>query len=197
MNLTIGAGGTTGVETDTVAALAMRLADDCAQRLRQEIVALAEAGFALAGSACATVCLVKGELSPRELAGESLLGGTDGDALRAALDRLGYPADGWAAVSSCVRAPDGTWHEADPADLAWAVEVCEPGVVIAVDEAAGRAQRGAWEIDDASASVGEVLRVHGRRYLELGGFAAALDDAASKRVMWERLKLVPPLGMPY
>ena len=197
MNLSIPSGGVASAPIDMVAALSLRLADDCAQRLRDEIAALGNAGFSLSGNACATVCLVKGELDTRELAGAPLLSGADGDALRAALDRLGYPADSWAGISSCVRAPDGSWKPASPADLAWAVEVCEPSVVIALDGAAGLALRKAWGLDDAGVCVGEVTRVHGRRYLELGGFASALADAAAKRVMWERLKLVPPLGMPY
>ena len=42
-----------------------------------------------------------------------------------------------------------------------------------------------------------VAHVCGMRFLNLGGFAAALGNPRQKQVMWARLKQVPPLAEPY
>ena len=176
--------------------LARRQATDVAARVRQESAELAAAGFACAGFELAGVLLVKGELSEDELAGGPLLGGPDGDALRSALHALGYADDGWAALSTDVRdAASGAWAPAAPEDLAWAVEVVDPELICALDDAAASSLTTALSLPSAP-EAGSVTVVRGRRLLALGGFAGALADPARKRVMWERLKQVKPLGPP-
>lgn len=178
-----------------VRATSPQMARDCLERTREEVRELREAGFALSGRACADVCLLKGELSDEERAGGVLLGGPDGTALRAALGALGYPDACWAAVSTRLRTAGRPWAPASPEDLAWAVEVVDPELVIALDDEAAEALRAAYDVDTPLAA-GEVVRVRGRRFLALGGFAASLDDPAAKQLMWARLKRVPPLGEP-
>ena len=165
------------------------------ERTREELAGLEGCGLLLAGHAFAPVLLLKGRLNGPELAGGPLLAGDDGAALAAALDRLGYPADGWAGCSPCVRSADGSWRPAEATLLAEAVEVFDPELVIALDTEAADALQGAWGLD-APLVAGGVARVRGRRVLALGGFEAALSDPHAKQVMWARLKLVPPLGAP-
>ncbi|MBS5450560.1 MAG: hypothetical protein KHY83_05305 [Coriobacteriia bacterium] len=172
-----------------------QMARDCLERTREEALELEQAGFAARGQAFAQVCLLKGELSDAERDGGLLLGGPDGAALTSALAALGYPDDCWAALSTDVRAAGRPWAPAEPDDLAWAIEVVDPELVIALDDKAARALRGAYAVD-APLAPGEVVRVRGRRFIALGGFADALGDPAAKRIMWDRLKRVPPLGDP-
>ena len=51
--------------------------------------------------------------------------------------------------------------------------------------------------NEARLPAGMVAYVCGMRFLNLGGFAAALGDPRQKQVMWARLKQVPPLAEPY
>ncbi len=149
----------------------------------------------MSGNAFASVLLVKGEPGPAELAGEPLLSGPDGKALRAALLKLGYAPEDWAAV-------DGY---ASPRLFRQAVAVLDPSTLVACDEKAASLVREAFadelceltSLDDAMLVPGRVVRLAGMRVLNLGGFEAALSSNAQKQVMWARLKLIPPLGEPY
>ena len=49
----------------------------------------------------------------------------------------------------------------------------------------------------AMLSPGWPVHTRGMRVMALGGFEAALDDPGRKRVMWERLKQLPPLDQPF
>lgn len=183
------------------------LAQAYLDRAREDAAALREEGFLMAGSLFPEVVLLKGEPGPAEEAGGQLLSGPDGTALQAALDRLGYPADAWAALSAFVargsRAARGAggaegagqWASAAPAELAFAMEALDPELAIALDEAAARALQEAWGLERPLAP-GEIARVRGRRVLSLGGFEKALADMPGKRTMWARLKLVGPLQPP-
>ncbi len=164
-------------------------------RTLSELSELVRRGLLLAGSAPSDVLLVKGEPGSAELAGGALLSGRDGVALSRALSALGYADDGWAALASVCRAADGSWRPVGPDDLSFAVEVFDPEAVVALDPAAASSLSEAWALDRPLAP-GEPRRVLGRRVLALGGFERALDDPAAKRVMWARLKKVPPLGAP-
>ena len=176
-----------GREERELAALYLR-------RARAELDDLARAGFLLAGSGFPQVLLLKGEPGPAELAGAGLLSGPDGAALRAALDRLGYPDDAWAACSTFVNiSADAT--PAFPGDLAWAVEVFDPELVVALDAVAAHTLVEAWELEEPL-SPGAVTRVRGRRVLALGGFEASLADPKAKQLSWAHLKQVPPLRAP-
>lgn len=163
-------------------------------RTREELTQLADAGFLAAGHAFASVLLVKGVLGPAELGGAPLLSGPDRPALLAALGRLGYLDDAWGACSTVVRA-GSSWTPAEPEDVAWAVEVFDPELVIALDADAARALERAWNLEGPLVP-GAVARVRGRRVLNLDGFEAALNDPQAKQLMWARLKQVPPLGAP-
>lgn len=165
------------------------------ERTVEELEGLAGRGFAVSGHVFAPVLFAKGELNASERAGGALLGGEDGRALEAALERLGYPSDAWAALATEVRPEGGTWVPAAPEELSEAVEVFDPELVVALDDPAARALEGAWELP-APLGSGSVARVRGRRVLALGGFEAALADPRAKQVMWARLKQVPPLGAP-
>lgn len=170
------------------------LAQAYCDRARAELEELAAGGFVCAGSAFPQVLLLKGHLNDAEAAGGGLLAGADGDALRAALARLGYPDDAWAALA--FRGPaDGVRRPADPAELAWAVEVFDPEAVVALDSPAARALEAAWELPEPL-TVGTPARIRGRRVLALGGFEAALGADGGKAAMWARLKRLPPLAAP-
>lgn len=162
-------------------------------RTQEELESLTEEGFVTAGSAFCSILLVKGRPGPCESGGGDLLGGADGDALRAALGRLGWAGDEWAALATFL-ARDGA-PQADPADLAVAVEVFDPECVVALDTPAAHALAHAWGLT-APLPVGSVEHVLGRRVLALGGFEAALASEQGKRDMWTRLKQVPPLPAP-
>ena len=163
-------------------------------RTRAELAALEAAGFLLAGNAFPAILLVKGAPGPAELAGAPLLSGPDGDALRAALDRLGYPEDAWAACSAFALNA-GAPSRLPAQELAVAVEAFDPEAVVALDTPAARALQEAWRLAEPL-PVGALTRVRGRRALALGGFEAALSAEGGKQAMWSRLKLLPPLPAP-
>lgn len=162
-------------------------------RTREELEGLADEGFVTAGNAFCSILLVKGRPGACEVGGGDLLGGADGRALRAALARLGWEPDAWGALATFL-AKDGA-PQADPADLACAVEVFDPECVVALDTPAAHALAHAWGLT-APLPVGSVEHVFGRRVLALGGFEAALASDPGKRDMWARLKQVPPLPAP-
>lgn len=165
------------------------------QKMRVELDALVKEGVSMCGNAFSSVLLVKGEPGPAELAGEPLLSGPDGKALRAALLKLGYAPEDWAGV-------DGY---ASPRLFRQAVAVLDPSTLVACDERAAALVRDAFadelcelkNLDDAMLVPGRVVRLAGMRVLNLGGFEAALSSSAQKQVMWARLKQIPPLGEPY
>ena len=167
------------------------------RRARAELDELASAGFMLAGNGFPQVLMLKGEPGPAEQSGAGLLAGPDGAALRAALDRLGYADDAWAACSVFPEPLSGNPSCAllSPEDLAWAVEAFDPELVLALDDAAAQALARAWGLS-APFEPGALARVRGRRVLALGGFEAALSDPKAKQLAWARLKQVPPLRAP-
>ena len=157
----------------------------------------------MVGNAFSSVLLLKGEPAEHERAGGRLLSGEDGDALRAALQALGYAPEDWAGLA--------TWDEGGaplPEDLLReAICVLDPATLIVCDHAAADRIRETYaselELLDAKAGErpmladGEPTVVAGMRTLSLGGFAAALASKHEKQVMWYRLKKLPPLGEPY
>lgn len=167
----------------------------CVEKARAEVDALIARGAVLAGNAFPQVLFVKGILNEAEASGGALLGGADGDALKASLLRLGYAPQDWAALASAD----------DPHLVRDAVRVLDPTTVIALDEPAKTALREAFadgfaaqaKLESAMFVDGLVVDVLGMRFIALGGFEAALADTASKQLMWARLKLTPPLGEPF
>lgn len=178
----------------------------------QELNDLVQRGVLLAGNGFSPIVLVKGELNDTERAGGPLLAGADGDALRAALLRLGYAPEAFCALGAvrgaCDPAVVPTTPVGDPLPAPLfreALEALDPEAVVLLDDAAAQVMRDAYA--DALASIeqfevamlepGLVAHVLGRRVLALGGFEAALADPAAKQRVWAYLKQLPPAGAPY
>ena len=176
----------TRIPEEDVEAIYINRADD-------ELESLAEEGFVTCGNVFCRVLLVKGRPGPAELAGGDLLGGPDGDALRAGLAKLGWDTGDLAGLATFL-GREG-FPQADPADLAVAVEVFDTECVVALDSPAARCLAHAWGLD-APLPAGKVERVFGRRVLTMGGFEAALASQEGKRDMWQRLRQIPPLAAP-
>ena len=166
-----------------------------------EIDALAARGALMGGNAFSSVFLVKGELTDAEKGGEAPFSGADGTALRASLDRLGYPPEDWAWLLSV----DAEGTPLDAALMREAVCALDPATIVCCDEAAANVLREAYadelaaleSLEEALLVPGSLARVLGLRVLCLGGFAQALADPREKQVMWARLKKIPPLGEPF
>lgn len=172
------------------------------ERTRTELARLAGKGCVMSGNAFSPVLLVKGDLSQAEKGeGSRLLAGPDGDALRAALARLGYAPEEWCALSVL----DDAGEPLAPELLRLAVATLDPATLVLLDETAAAAAREAYanelavleDLDEAMLEPGTCARVLGMRVMNLGGFAAALGDDHAKQLMWARLKQLGPLGEPY
>lgn len=183
-----------------------------AAAVEQELGSLQARGVRIAGNAFSPVVLVKGELNADELAGESLLSGADGAALRAALPAIGWEPQDFCALATVFGAGepgivDGPVPgDAVPAELfREALEALDPEAIVLLDDAAADAMREAYadalaiieDFDTAMLKPGLVAPVLGRRVLALNGFEAALTESRQKQRMWAYLKQLPPLGAPY
>lgn len=170
-------------------------------KARAELDGLVARGVVVTGNAFSSVLLLKGLPTAEEASGATLLAGKDGEALRAALQALGYAPQDWAGLA--------TWNNQneplEPELLREAICALDPATLIACDEEAAGALREAYASDlfllqsfeEAMLTAGTLAQVAGMRVMNLGGFAAALGDKAEKQVMWRRLKQLPPLGEPY
>ena len=164
-------------------------------KMRFELEQLEALGVQVAGNAFSSVLLAKGEPGPAEQAGGDVLSGADGHALRAALLKLGYAPEDWAAVDARVA----------PEALRQAVAALDPSTLVALDEAAAATVRDAYaddlctlaDLNEALLAPGYVVHVAGMRVLNLGGFESALASEHQKQVVWAYLKQIPPLGDPY
>lgn len=183
-----------------------------AAAVEQELGSLQARGVRIAGNAFSPVVLVKGELNADELAGESLLSGADGTALRAALSAIGWEPQDFCALATVFGTGepgivDGPVPgDAVPAELfREALEALDPEAIVLLDDAAADAMREAYadalaiieDFDTAMLKPGLVAPVLGRRVLALNGFEAALTELRQKQRMWAYLKQLPPLGAPY
>ena len=157
------------------------------EKTRSEVASLVECGVRMGGNAFSPVLLAKGELTPEEAAGAKPFSGPDGAALKASLKALGYAPEDWETLV----AVDAAGAPLAPDLMRLAVATLDPATLICCDETATQVVR------DAYAEAGMVAYVCGMRFLNLGGFAAALGDPRQKQVMWARLKQVPPLAEPY
>lgn len=178
---------------------------------RLELEDLACRGVRVCGNAFSSIVLVKGALNAEERSGGDVLGGADGVALRAALERLGYPPEDFCALSALAGVGEsGVVATVEPGDplppelFRWVLETLDPEAVVLLDDEAASAMREAYaeelaqieQFDVAMLEPGFVARVLGRRVLALGGFEAVLGDAQAKQRAWAYLKQVPPLGSP-
>ncbi len=182
----------------------MDLSAEFLEKAKAELRDLAQAGVVMVGNAFSPVLLVKGEPEAEDDSVEgapALLGGPDGDALRAALVALGYAPEEWAGLS--VRDADG--YPLVPGTLRLAIATLDPSTLILLDDAAADAAREAFadelveieQIGPATLTPGYVAQVLGMRVLALGGFEQSLSDKKAKQTMWAYLKQLPPLNEPY
>lgn len=169
-------------------------------KARAEVGELARRGLVMAGHTFSSVLFLKGEPNEGEKNGAPPLSGADGTALRKSLAALGYAPEDWVALACAL--DDGKPLGPELARLA--VTTLDPATVIACDEAAANVLRDAYanelaalpDFACAMLEPGMVAVVLGMRFLNLGGFEAALADPRQKQLMWARLKRVPPLGEP-
>lgn len=164
-----------------------------ANKTRVELADLANSGVVVTGNAFASVLFVKGRKGEAERTGGTLLSGTDGTALRAALSKLGYEPQDWCAVACWTK--DGGFLSPDTLELA--IATLDPDTVVACDDEAAALVRDAYVDGLYGLETGRVSMVRGMRVLVLGGFEAALQSMDAKQVMWARLKQIPPLAAPY
>ena len=170
-------------------------------KAQSELEDIARRGAVMAGNAFLSVLLLKGAPSHEERGGAKLLSGADGEALRAALQALGYAPEDWAGLAIW----DGQGNLLDAELLREAVCALDPSTLVMCDKEAANAVREAYADDlsllesfeEAMLLDGLVVQLAGMRVLSLGGFADALQDAQSKQLMWRWLKQLPPLGEPY
>ena len=158
-----------------------------------EIDALTARGVRMGGNAFSAVLLVKGELSEAEKSGEPAFSGADGTALRASLERLGYPPEDW----EWLLAVDAADEPLDAALLRETLVCCDEAAAAVLREAYADELASLESLEEAMLVPGNVVHLLGMRVLNLGGFAAALADPHEKQVMWARLKRIPPLGEPF
>ena len=134
-------------------------------------------------------------------AGEGVFEEAEGKALRASLERLGYPPECWMWLLTC----DDDGVALEGALLRESLAALDAATVVAVDEVSADALRNAYAnelaelgaIEQAMLVPGVVAHVLGMRVMALGNFAAALNSSHDKQVMWARLKLLAPLGEPF
>ena len=179
----------------------MGVSDEYVNKAKAELGDLADAGVVMSGNAFSPVLLAKGELTPEEAAGAKPFSGPDGAALKASLKALGYAPEDWETLV----AVDAAGAPLAPDLMRLAVATLDPATLICCDETATQVVRDAYaeelsgleDLNEALLPAGMVAYVCGMRFLNLGGFAAALGDPRQKQVMWARLKQVPPLAEPY
>jgi len=141
-----------------------------------------EGRVAPAGSGPADVFVVKGIAGAEDIATGKTLGGADGEALRKALDALGWEQ---AYYAICAEQEDVSLS-ADA--LALAIEAVDPDLVLALDVVAARYVADALKID--ALDLGESRIVAGRSVCAVDDLSASLTDEARKRRVWSQLKAI-------
>ncbi len=174
----------------------------CVGKTTAELDSLAARGVRAGGNAFSPILVCKGELTAEEAGGAEPFSGADGTALKASLKALGYAPEEWAWLLTC---DDSGSAPLGLALFREAVCALDPATLVCCDDAAAAAVREAYaedltiieDFNEAMLEPGYVVPVCGIRVLNLGGFAAALDDPRAKQQMWARLKRVAPLSEPY
>ena len=174
----------------------------CVGKTTAELDSLAARGVRAGGNAFSPILVCKGELTAEEAGGAEPFSGADGTALKASLKALGYAPEEWAWLLAC---DDSGSAPLGPALFREAVCALDPATLVCCDGAAAAAVREAYaedltiieDFNEAMLEPGYVVPVCGIRVLNLGGFAAALDDPRAKQQMWARLKRAAPLSEPY
>ena len=142
------------------------------------------AAMGCSGPATAAVLLLVG-CADRDRVAAGPLSDTVARAIALALGALGLPADAVAAIAT--RAPGAERGSPGSARrLALSIESCDPAWVIALDQAAA-GDAGAI-LGGAVLRAGSPIRVAGRTWLAVDGFADSLTDPVRKRRVWAQLK---------
>ena len=149
---------------------------------------------AFRGRPAAAVLLVKGIAGPEDAAAGRALAGADWDAARKALGALGLPADDLLGVVTRTGPEEGGKPNAGAVgrgfgDLVWlrqVVEACDPGWVIALDEAAAADVARAAGLERLA--LGRPQGSAGRVWLAVDGLEESLSDPVRKRRVWAQLK---------
>jgi len=138
------------------------------------------------GSAFAEVVLVKGLRGPAEESGGAALSGADGEALRLALEALGYDPE--SCFRTLSRPEPGADLERCSRRLRMQIEAVDPAVVVALDAASATDVASAFGLKRLEPGV--PIRVLGRTVLAVDGFEASLGNDREKRRVWTQLKSV-------
>lgn len=168
-------------------------------KLAVEVGQLAARGVRCGGNACSELVFLCGEDRGGEGAPDPL-GNPARTALRASLDRLGYPPECWEWLLATT--PEGPLA---PALLREALCALDPATVAIVDGKGRGAFANAYaaelsalaDTDAALLVPGVPADVLGMRVMYLGDFASGLADGREKQRLWHRLKRLRPLGQPY
>lgn len=145
------------------------------------------------GALVAQVAVVKGLAGPAEASGGDALSGADGAAIVKALEALGWSAaDVFFALS---RPEPSTSAERRASRLRLLLEAIDPKLIVALDSEASEDVAKAFGI--TRPSLGECVRVLGRRVVAIDGFEASLADPARKKRVWSQLQTAKPDGPVY
>ncbi len=142
------------------------------------------------GDVMAEVVLVKGGPGPAEASGGGALTGQDGEAIRKALEALGFDSP---KVFCTLSRPSGPIDAAEAARrICEQVETVDPQAVIALDGTAASDLAAAFGLPRLEP--GKTRAHHGRTFLALDGFEASLGTTSRKRKVWNQLRNLKPRG---
>lgn len=183
------------VSDNTAAILAEKLRALHLGRARAELAAadrLAPGSDRVAprGALLAEIAAVKGLPGPAEASGGAAMSGADGEALRKALEALGWPED--AVFYTLSRPEPGMEPERVSDRLRLQLEAVDPRVVIALDGVAAADIANAFGC--AEPMPGTQVRVLGRQIVAVSGFEDSLADPKTKQRVWAELKHAKPEG---
>lgn len=132
------------------------------------------------GVPLASIVAVKGVPGEAERAGEPVLSGADGEALRKALAALGEDTELLAVLSRSAK-PEG-----DRERLRVQLASADPSVVIALDAAAAADVSEAFGV--GGLPFGEPVRLAGTVLLAVDGLEESLGDESRKKRVWRQLQ---------
>ncbi len=149
-----------------------------------DAMAAGSATVAGAGDPTGEVLVVKGEPGPADMTSRRALAGADGDALRLALEALGFEGD--AVWSMCSRPRPGVAPADRARRLEATVEAVDPRLVVALDAEAAQDLASAFGARALRPGVPAVER--GRVFGAVGGLEASLGDDRAKARVWAQMK---------
>lgn len=145
------------------------------------------------GALLAEIAVVKGLPGPAEATGGAAMSGADGEALRKALEALGWAEGG---VFYTLSRPEPGMEPERAADrLRLQLESVDPRVIVALDTEAAADLAEAFGC--APPAPGAPVRVLGRQLVAVSGFETSLSDPKAKQRVWAELKHAKPEGPVY